>query len=128
MSRGLGKREREILAQLTESPKPIGGATRSERVSNRRAARSLERRGLADVFVFWNLEHTHGVVCAVRAGAVTEDGKTWKSLNVACAPPPGAQATVTKRMRLQGSLRSLAEKVNVSVATIRRDLAKAKDH
>src|SRR5947207_2367970 len=109
MSRGLGKREREIFVSLTDKPTPIGGASRSDRVANRRAARSLERRGLADVFLFWNETRTNVVVCAVTVGAMNADGQMWKSLSVACAPE-GARATQNKRPRMQGSLRTIAEK------------------
>jgi hypothetical protein len=119
MSRGLGKRERAILSTLTDRPIELGGATRAERVANRRAARSLERRGVADVFMLWNDGHTRGLVHVVRAGATMKDGRTWKSVNVACVPP-GARAT-HKRQRFLGSLRTIAESEMVSVTTIRRD-------
>ena len=121
MSRGLGKREREILTQLTDRPMPLGGQTRSERVAIRRAAKSLERRGLADLFVLWNASNTGGETWIVQAGAVTKDGRPWKSLSVASAPT-GALAT-HKRPRLRGSIRNTAEEEGVSASTIRRDFA-----
>ena len=122
-SAAIGNRERVLLASI-EAGKPVelGGADRAERVAIYRAARSLECKGLADTFTTWNEKHTALALWIVKAGSVMPDGKPWKSVSVACAPP-GTDATLKRR--LAGSLRSIAADEGVSVATVRRDLAKS---
>ena len=55
MSRGLGTRQREILAALAVSPAgaelAVANVTHSESVALRRAARTLQARGLVAVAV-----------------------------------------------------------------------------
>lgn len=68
MSRGLGKVERELLAEIGEHgtyvpvTKPDWGASRNE--ARRRAARSLEAKGLVGVYMVKGNRRRHMVACA----------------------------------------------------------------
>jgi hypothetical protein len=116
-----------VLAELEERPVfPLVGRlecrlgrplTRAERSALHRAAHALRRKGRCHLVLLWdeNDFNSRLVTCAARPG-LEIDGRPIEAISVERVPG-GTRST------FKGSLRDIARELNVSVATVRRDLA-----
>lgn len=129
MSRGPGKWQAAILAELEGRPlfalaahfdaragRPL---SRAELSALHRAAHALASAGKCALALLWDdAGHGNRLVTIVARPGHTVRGKPLASLSVERVPS-GTRSTFT------GSLRDLARREGVSVATVRRDLARA---
>lgn len=126
MSRGPGKWQRALLAALESRLVFYVGSrfrallgrdlTAAEGVALRRAVRQLDRAGRVVTALLW--EGGNLALAVGRPGA-TVNSKPLTELSVPRVPDGHSRNTY------EGSLRNLAKSERVSVATIRRDLARA---
>jgi hypothetical protein len=92
---------------------------RTELSALHRAAHALARQGRCQLALVWTDDLNRRLVTMVaRAGFTMKDGRPFSSLSV-------ERVSHGTRSTFKGSLRDLAHKEGMSVATIRRDLRRA---